>query len=250
LIIITHPLHNGAMMNFYKPKDLPRGEIFTRIVNTAEDMDGVTTLWKEIYGKEFGWLDEQADPCTDNYHGRSTYYISWLNNTIPVGTMRIVRSNDMGFHITEAVKVRSLYHRQPIMVEVQRLMIAPGIRDKRFLGAPFGVYGCMVKACFHHSIANGVDIILADCHLDVAKSPLESMKKMGFKETGETYVDSMNGLNCTILIMETKSWIRNIYNNQSNFNNYFLDIKDWSISKSNISGIDKLYLPNEGCIHA
>ncbi len=229
-----------------------RESIVTRLADTEDDMVGVTSLWRDVYGKEFGWLNDDANPFTDGFHDRSTYYVAWLNDAIPVGTMRIVRSHELGFHITDAVDIRALASRQPKVVEVQRLMVTPEMRDKRLTGAPFGIYGCMVKACLHHAIANGIDIVLADCHRDMAVSPLKSMKKMGFTETGETYVDSMNGLVCVILTIETKSWLRDIYNNQNNFNRYLLDIGEWSVASSKLmNGITRLHLPAlEGHSHA
>lgn len=212
--------------------DMPQDSVVTRLANTDADMIGVTSLWREVYGKEFGWLKDRADPYTDGFHDRSTYYVAWLNGALPIGTMRIVKAHEPGFHITDAVDVRILSNRQPKVVEVQRLMVMPEFRDKRFPGAPFGVYGCMVKACLHHAIANGIDTVLADCHRDMMISPLKSMKQMGFTETGDTYVDSMNGLICVILTIDTKAWLRNIYNNQNNFNRYLLDIGEWSVTPS------------------
>ncbi|GEO86473.1 MULTISPECIES: GNAT family N-acyltransferase [Alphaproteobacteria] len=211
---------------------MSQDSVVTRLANTEADMLGVTSLWRTVYGNEFGWLSAQADPYNDGFHDRSTYYVAWLNDALPIGTMRIVKAHEMGFHITDAVDVRTLSSRQPKVVEVQRLMVMPDFRDKRFPGAPFGVYGCMVKACLHHAIANGIDVVLADCHRDMTISPLKSMKQMGFIETGDTYVDSMNGLVCVILTIDTKTWLRNIYTNQNNFNRYLLDIGEWSVIQS------------------
>ncbi|GLH80066.1 MULTISPECIES: hypothetical protein [unclassified Bradyrhizobium] len=209
--------------------------VLTRRVNSAKDLEAVTSLWRSVYGSEFGWLSDDANPVTDGFHERSDYYVSWLNGLVPVGTMRIVRAQQMGFHITDAVDVRSLSSRQPLVVEVQRLMVVGKFRDKRFAGAPFGIYGCMVKACLHHAVAYGVDTILADCHRDMAISPLKSMKQMGFRETGDTYVDSMNGLVCVILTIDTKAWLQKIYTNQNPFNQYLLDMNDWSPGFAQIS---------------
>lgn len=240
-------------MKMESREGMPADSVVTRIAETDLDMAGVTSLWRDVYGAEFGWLDNGADPRMDGFHHRSTYYVSWLNDAFPIGTMRIVGAQQPGFHITDAVDVRELSLRQPKVVEVQRLMVRPEYRDKRFSGAPFGVYGCMVKACLHHAISHGVDAILADCHRDMAVSPLKSMKQMGFRETGDTYVDSMNGLVCVILTIDTKTWLRNIYNEQNKFNRYLLDVGDWSVcgsrSKSDVAtsiGIS----PTEERIHA
>lgn len=232
-------------MKIENGEGISQDTIVTRLADTADDMVGVTALWREVYGKEFGWLNEHADPFADGFHDRSTYYIAWLNDTVPVGTIRIVRSHELGFHITDAVDVRALTSRQPRVVEVQRLMVAPQMRDKRLPGAPFGIYGCMVKACLHHAIAHGIDTVLADCHRDMDVSPLKSMKQMGFTETGETYIDSMNGLTCVILTIETKAWLRSVYNNQNQFNRYLLDIGEWSVVPSGImNGIPRTRMPS------
>jgi hypothetical protein len=221
-------------MKFGSGAGASEGLIVTRLADSEIDMLGVTSLWREVYATEFKWLGSEADPLTDGFHERSTYYIAWHNEVTPVGTMRIVKAQDMGFHITDAVNVSRLSSRQQKIVEVQRLMVAPRYRDKRFPGAPFGIYGCMVKACLHHAIANGVDTVLADCHRDLKISPLKSMKQMGFVETGDTYVDSMNSLVCVVLAIETKAWLQNLYANRSPFNRYILDMGDWSVLAAKI----------------
>lgn len=203
--------------------------VVTLLAKFDRHIAAVMELWRDVYGAEFGWLDAQVDPRSDGFHERSTYYVSLIDGAYPVGTMRIVDALPSGFHITDAVEVAMLSARQPKVVEVQRLMVRPEFRDKRLPGAPFGIYGCMVKACLHHAIAHGVDTILADCHRDIKISPLKSMKTMGFKETGETYIDSMNGLVCTILTIDTKTWLRNIYGDQNAFNRYLLDVGEWTV---------------------
>lgn len=207
-------------------KQQQENSVVTRFIQNEDDMVGVTSLWHDVYGAEFGWLTNQADPRTDGFHHRSAYYVSLLNGIYPIGTMRIVSGQTLGFHITDAVEIREIALRQPKIIEIQRLMVREEYRDKRFPGAPFGVYGCMVKACLHHAIAHGIDTILADCHRDVVLSPLKSMKQMGFQDTGETYIDSMNGLVCIILTIETKNWLRNIYCQKSKFYRHLLDVTD------------------------
>ncbi len=200
-----------------------RLRIQTQQATSDDDLLAVRALWRCVYGGEFGWLGADADPRTDGYHERSTYYLSYANTMLPAATMRIVDAQRPGFHITDAVHLDGISCLRPKIVEVQRLMVHADFRDRRLPGAPFGIYGCMIKACLQHALKHEVDLILADCHRDMTISPLKSLKSMGFRDTGKTYVDSMNGLVCVILTMETRRWLRNIFGDPTPFSRYLIE---------------------------
>jgi hypothetical protein len=200
------------------------GVIRTTIVRSPRDLEAVATLWRQVYGEEFGWLRSNPSPWGDRYHERSTYFVCWLDETTPIGTLRIVREQNAGFHITKFIPDEQLVEKFCKTVEVQRLMVREDYRDRRFEGAPFGIFGCLVKACLQFAIRERVSLLLADCHKETTIGPMKSMKQMGFKETGHIYVDEINGLECVVMTLPVATWLQNIYRSPSYFNNYLISI--------------------------
>ena len=194
----------------------------TRLSRSDEDVQCARALWHQVYCQEFGWLPPDADPLADPYHARSVYAVSRIAGKTAIGTMRIVHLADPGFYISAKLGTGPLADHLTKGFEVQRLMVLKDFRDRRFPGAPFGVYGAMVKICLQHAMATASDWVLADCHRNTEIGPLKSMKGMGFKETGHTYRDDMNGEECVVLIIRTKDWIAGIMNHPGRFNQYLL----------------------------
>jgi hypothetical protein len=194
----------------------------TRLSRASEEVECARALWRTVYSEEFGWLPSNADPLADPYHSRSLYAVSRLADGTPIGTMRIVQLAEPGFFISDKLGMNPLVGHVTKGFEVQRLMVLKNFRDRRFPGAPFGVYGAMVKTCLWHAMATASDWVLADCHRNTEIGPLKSMKGMGFRETGQTYVDEKNGEECVVLIIRTKDWIASTMNNRGRFNQYLL----------------------------
>ena len=193
--------------------------ISTSVSRSEKDVEGASALWKAVYEDEFGWLSQDVEPRHDPFHLRSYYAVCW-HQELPVGTLRIVTQADPGFYITEKIGLEPLSNYLCLGIEIQRLMVHRDFRDRRIHSAPFGVYGCLVKACFQYALATGMDWVLADCHKNVEIGPLKSMKTMGFRETGHSYCDSFNNEECIVLIIRTKEWIRDVVSRPSSFNTY------------------------------
>lgn len=199
------------------------GFISTSVSRTGKDVEAASELWNAVYAREFGWLPKENDPSSDEYHERSLYAVC-RQEGVPVGTLRIVNQADPGFYITQKLGLEPLANYLCQGVEIQRLMVLRDARDRRAPNAPFGVYGCLVKACFQYALGAGKDWVLADCHKNIAIGPLKSMKTMGFRETGHSYRDSFNGEECIVLIIRTKEWVRDVVCRRTHFNNYLFGI--------------------------
>jgi len=200
-------------------RQLPMNNLVTTdVVDDDAKLSEVAMLWQKVYVDEFGWLDN-ADPGGDAYHDRSHYYLAKYSGR-PVGTVRIVRSRYADLHITESTNVPFLDDRSTKIAEVQRLMVAPEYRNIKLPGAPFGVYGCMVKATFYHALMHDLDIVIADCHKRAKVSPYKSMRKMGFVDTGASYVDPMNSEDCYILAIMVRDRVKGMLSGKGGFFEY------------------------------
>lgn len=196
------------------------GSILSTSVSRSDaDVAAAGELWNTVYVDEFGWLSADNKPGSDGFHNRAIYAVC-RQDEVPVGTLRIVHQADPGFYITDKLGMDPITRHIRQGVEIQRLMVRRDYRERRSSGAPFGVYGCLVKACFHYAMAAGMDWVLADCHSNVDIGPLKSMKTMGFRETGHTYRDSFNGEECVVLLIETRDWVRDVVRRRSRFNEY------------------------------
>ncbi len=193
--------------------------ITTTVSRNEQDVEAARELWDAVYAGEFGWLSQDIDPSNDEYHPRSVYAVCRQDGH-PVGTLRIVNQADPGFYITQKLEEEPLTNYLCKGVEIQRLMVRRDYRERKIQNAPFGIYGCLVKACFQYALATGMDWVLADCHKNIDIGPLKSMKTMGFRETGHSYRDNYNGEECIVLIIRTKEWVRDVVHRRTRFNEY------------------------------
>ena len=195
--------------------------VTTDVVDNESKLSEVAILWRRIYADELGWLDDNVDPSGDAYHDRSHYYLAKYSEQ-PVGTVRIVHSQCADLHITESTNIPFLDDRVTKTAEVQRLMVDPEFRNTKLPGAPFGVYGCMVKASFYHVLLHDLDIVITDCHKSAKVSPYKSMRRMGFVDTGSSYTDPMNNEECYILAITVKDWVKNMLSRKGKFFEYVI----------------------------
>lgn len=65
---------------------LSDGCLETKLSSAQEEVQCARSLWRKVYGEEFGWLPADADPLADPYHSRSLYAVSRI-----AGEIRSVR---------------------------------------------------------------------------------------------------------------------------------------------------------------
>lgn len=156
---------------------------------SPSDFEQVNTLWRRVYGEEFGWLSPSDGVLLkDRYDSHSTYLLAKIDGQV-VGTMRLVTDSDEGLPVEQFVSIEDLRGSRRLM-ECQRLMILPDYRNKRWPALPHGVLGGLVKGCLHWCLANGVSHILADLFMGTKTTPLKPLMALGFQETGKEFIDS------------------------------------------------------------
>lgn len=155
------------------------------------DLDEVDKLWRAVYGDECGWLATDASALhKDRFHPHSVYLLASAEGKV-VGTMRLVLDSDERLPVEQFVDIERLRgHGDRRLIECQRLMILPDLRNKRFPSMPFGVLAVLVKGCLHWCLQNGISHIVADLFLNTATTPMAPLLALGFTETGLEFVDT------------------------------------------------------------
>ncbi|MCF7548207.1 GNAT family N-acyltransferase [Pseudonocardia sp. WMMC193] len=158
---------------------------------TEEELRDVDLLWRAVYGTECGWLAADAPALIDDrYHPHSTYLLARVAGE-PVGTMRVVADSPERLPVEQFVGIEKLRgDGDRRLVEVQRLMVLPQFRRRRYPEMPFGVLAALVKGCLHHCIQQGASHIVADLFLNTPTTPMRTLLSMGFTETGLEFVDT------------------------------------------------------------
>ncbi|WP_233606686.1 GNAT family N-acyltransferase [Micromonospora sp. Llam0] len=161
------------------------------LASSLSDLHEVDRLWREVYGRELGWL--HADKGTlygDRYHPHSVYLLATVGGSV-VGTMRLVRDAQQGLPVEQFVpidKIRAEPGRR--LVECQRLMILEAYRNQRLSRMPFGILAALVKGCLHWCIQNDVSHVVADLFTGTQTTPLSPLLALGFTETGLEFIDT------------------------------------------------------------
>jgi hypothetical protein len=161
------------------------------VATSESDLDNVDTLWREVYGQEYGWLPADSPALhKDWYHPHSAYLVAAVNGRA-VGTMRLVADSPQQLPIEQFTSIEQL--RDPgrrRLIECQRLMVLKEYRNTRQAGMPFGVFGALVKGCLHWCLRNGFSHIVADLFVNTATTPMAPLLAIGFEETGIEFVDT------------------------------------------------------------
>ncbi|MDQ2583485.1 GNAT family N-acetyltransferase [Saccharothrix yanglingensis] len=161
-----------------------------RLATIESDFDDVDTVWREVYGREHGWLPADAPALhKDRYHPNSAYLIAAADGH-PVGTMRLVVDTPEGLPIEQFTGIDALRVGDRRLVECQRLMVMGEYRNRRAPGMPYGVFAALVKGCLHWCLRHGYSHIVADLFLNTSTTPMAPLLALGFTETGIEFVDS------------------------------------------------------------
>ena len=165
-------------------------------VSTPEFMSVVRQLWQQIYVDELGWVTTADIHREDEYHGHSTYIlIDLVKNGVvqmPVATARIVRDSAHGLPIERFLPFGPLKEDRHL-IEVQKLMVLPAFRTRRFRSAPLGLMALIMQQSMQFAIRNNVSLIIADVFDDHQVSPIGPLEQIGFERIGVPFVDSELG---------------------------------------------------------
>ncbi|GAA3854492.1 hypothetical protein GCM10022243_20010 [Saccharothrix violaceirubra] len=209
---------------FVEPSKDPRRPLRIYRATTAEHLDRVDLLWKEVYGRECGWLAAGAGtPRTDGFHPHSVYLLADVDGET-VGTMRLVRdSPEQGLPVGRFLPVADL--KGPVTLECQRLMVLAEHRRRRWPELPFGVLAALIKACLHWCVRTDVTHVLADVFLDTATTPMAPLVELGFAETGRTFVDTElhEPSKSTVLVMRINELVSRSFRADNPFYRYLMD---------------------------
>lgn len=205
-----------------RPRD--RGRYAVYQAATEADFRGVDDLWREVYGRECGWLTPGTGALhEDRYHPRSTYLIAVAGGEV-AGTMRLVTDSVDGLPVEQFVSIDKLRGARQL-IECQRLMVLSKHRGQRWPEMPFGVLAALVKGCLHWCLRNGTTHIVADLFLSTATTPIGPLLAIGFTETGLEFVDiELDEPDRSIaLLLEVGELFSRCFRCDSDFYHYLMD---------------------------
>jgi N-acyl-L-homoserine lactone synthetase len=161
------------------------------LASTDSDLNHIDSLWRAVYGDEYGWLSPEASALhKDQYHHNSVYLLCAAEGR-PVGTMRLVQDSDQRLPIEQFASIDGLRaNGSRRLIECQRLMILKEYRNRRLTGMPFGAFAALAKGCLHWCLRNGYSHIVADLFRSTATTPMAPLLALGFEETGIEFVDT------------------------------------------------------------
>jgi N-acyl-L-homoserine lactone synthetase len=149
---------------------------------TKEDLDKVFSLRYQVYCVELGVEPEDRTGfLRDIYDEYATHFLAVDENNQPVGTMRVVPKNPMGFPmdsdfpLTEYMEVNGI----PKGVEGGRFVIDKDVKREDRSTIAFGLFKCLSDYCSN----TGVYDIFTTTMLKIVKK----YSMPGFKQIGEPF---------------------------------------------------------------
>lgn len=160
----------------------------------SEHIRKVEGLWERVYAKELEWLVPGATRRADAYHPHSAYVLLELVSEdglrLPVGTARLVADSPAGLPIERFFPLGPLKEDRKF-IEIQRLVVVPEFRSKRFVGAPFGLMARMMREIMRYAIGAGrASFLVADVFDDPQVSPIGPLREIGFDQIGVAFQDT------------------------------------------------------------
>ena len=156
----------------------------------------VRELWQDIYVAELGWVTGEAIRHNDEYHEYSTYVLIDLvrdgEPIMPVATARIVEGSQQGLPIERFLPLGPLKEDRHL-IEVQKLMVRPSFRSRRFPSAPLGLMSLIMQRSMQFAVTNNASMIIADVFDDPQVSPIGPLRQIGFERIGVPFVDTELG---------------------------------------------------------
>lgn len=195
-------------------------------LSCEDDLKQLDSVWKSVYGQEFGWIDESSEITLyeDCFHDHSSYLGASINGTY-VGVMRIVSRSKKGLPVEKFTSLKDVIEPDNHnVIECQRLSVTRDCRSYRSVSAPFGVWPALMKVSLQYMLKYGYDTLIADCFTDTKTTPTKSLKKIGFRETGIIFRDTEleEASDSTVLVLGQQELLQNLYGCYSKFNNYIL----------------------------
>jgi hypothetical protein len=159
-------------------------------------LPAVVELWQRIYADELGWLDCSVGNTLDEFHPHSHYILIELvrndHYPVPIGTARFVMDSPLGLPIERFLPFGP-FKEDRTLIEVQKMMIRPEYRSRRFSSAPFGLMPLIMQRTMRFAIAHNVSMIIADVFNDRQVSPIGPLEQIGFERIGVPFVDTELG---------------------------------------------------------
>ncbi|MBB5953858.1 hypothetical protein FHS29_000428 [Saccharothrix tamanrassetensis] len=175
--------------HFIEDSPPPPGDSAIYLAGAESDFDDVDAIWREVYGREYGWLPADAPALhKDAFHPHSTYLLASAGGRA-VGTMRLVVDSERRLPIEQFTAIDELRDDDRRLIECQRLMVLGEYRNRRVPGMPYGVFAALIKGCLHWCLRNSYSHIVADLFRSTATTPMKPLLSLGFTETGIEFVD-------------------------------------------------------------
>jgi len=198
-------------------------------VANDERLTSLDRLWKAVYRAELGWFaSDEITLFGDEFHSSSIYLEATLARQ-PVGLLRLVRRETAGLPVERFADLCGLIpDRDARVIECQRLVVLDRYRSYKSPMAPFGIWPALMKATLQLCLRDSITHMIADCFLDTPTTPIKSLKRIGFKETGLAFTDTeLNVASMsTVLTLDIRDMLRVLYQTGNDFAKYILSIDD------------------------